>query len=212
MKCSLCNATGCIALLKDRRRTFYFCKACELLFVPAEEHISLEDEKKRYDLHDNSSGNRGYVQFLEEIVGVIEERQSADQKVLDFGSGKNAVLCGLLQRKGFSVDFYDPLYALGKECLSKKYDILVLCEVIEHMRNLKDEIRIIKKMLDKSGKIIVRTNIYPSREEFRAWWYKEDMTHINFFSRKSIELFALKIGFKLVEPVQKDIFVLHNKF
>lgn len=210
MNCPLCEAAGCTAFFKDVRRTFFFCNECKLLFVPAEEHISLDDEKKRYDLHDNSTANKGYIRFLEEIAGVIEDLKPVDQNVLDYGCGKNAVLGMLLQRKGVTIDSYDPLYSLGIECLSKKYDILVLCEVVEHMRNLKDEIRRIKKILDKNGKIILRTNVYPSVEEFCTWWYKEDMTHINFFSRKSIQLFASKIGDKKVEQRQNDIYVIKD--
>lgn len=210
MNCSLCDAAGCVPLLNDGRRSFFFCKSCELLFVPADDHISLDDEIKRYDLHDNGFSDNGYVRFLEEIVKVVEDLDPAGLRILDFGCGRNAVLSGLLQRKGFACDFYDPLYALGTRCLSEKYDIVVLCEVVEHLRNLKDEARIINNLLRQNGKVIVRTNPYPSREEFRTWWYKEDLTHINFFSRKSVDVFAMKIGCDRVDQQQKDIFILSN--
>lgn len=213
MNCPLCDAPNCRLFFRDNRRSFHCCKVCELLFVPAAYHVSPEEEKKRYELHDNRPNNKGYVRFLEEIVKVIEvieAPKSTDQKILDFGSGKHAVLGGLLQRKGFSIDSYDPLYALGREYLSKRYDILVIGEVIEHVRNLKDEILIIKNLVMQNGKLILRTKLYPSCEEFSAWWYKEDITHINFFARKSIEVFALKIGFKIVEERREDIFVLRE--
>lgn len=210
MNCSLCKVAGCTLFFKDRHRSFYFCPACELLFVPCNEHITVEDEKKRYELHDNSPGNSGYVRFLEEIVMTVKALELKNPKILDFGSGKNMVLSGILQRTGRDCDSYDPLYEIGNGNCSKQYDILVLCEVIEHLRDLNHEIRMIKGMLEKDGVVVLRTNIYESREKFRTWWYKEDLTHINFFAMKTIEQFASNLGCGKLKQRQKNMFLLHT--
>jgi hypothetical protein len=70
---------------------------CGLIFVPASEHISREEEKKRYNLHDNSAYNEGYVNYLNEIVGIVCAKCSPSDRILDYGSGKNVVLTRLLQ-------------------------------------------------------------------------------------------------------------------
>jgi hypothetical protein len=208
MNCPLCDETGCEPLLEDRNRTFNFCGKCELVFVPEKYHLGFVEEVKRYDLHDNTFGNKGYVEFLLEIVRIVKTMNTPDAKVLDFGCGKNAVLGELLRQKGSNCDSYDPLYSIGTECLLNKYDILVMCEVIEHLRDLKNEINTMKKIVCQTGSIVLRTNLYPSLKEFPAWWYKEDMTHINFFNSKSIEVFARKSGFTRLKQIQSDIFLM----
>jgi hypothetical protein len=210
MRCPLCDATGCARFFEDRRRSYYWCESCGLLFVPKAGHIAFEDEKKRYELHDNNIGNSGYVQFLEETVTVIEGLPMVDKRIIDFGSGKNRVLGELFRERGLFIDSFDPLYDIGKEFLNRKYTVLVLCEVIEHFRDLKHEARVIREMVDTNGVILLRTNICPPLENFSAWWYKEDMTHINFFTRKSIERFASEVGKVYVEQREKDIFILHD--
>jgi hypothetical protein len=201
---------ACGSFFIDQRRTFTICNDCELVFVPESGHCSIEDEKKRYALHDNRVDNNGYVRFLDEIVDVVGSIHYPGQRILDFGCGKHAVLGELLHRKGYECDSYDPLYGIGMACHSKRYDVVVLCEVVEHLRRLNDETVIIKNMLDPQGKVVVRTNQYPSREEFGAWWYKEDPTHINFFSRESLIVFGRTIGCQKIEFIRQNITVFHK--
>jgi hypothetical protein len=176
--------------------------------VPECGHVGIEEEKKRYALHENSPGHEGYCHFLNDLVSVVIKQAPVPGRILDYGSGKNAVLTRLLREKGFDCTAYDPLYRIGKEALSKTYDTVVLCEVIEHLRDLKKELASIKNTAGKSGKIFIRTQLYPSLENFAGWWYKNDITHVNFFSRQAISKFAAKLGRKNVLSCGKDIFLL----
>jgi hypothetical protein len=180
-----------------------------MIFVPESEHVSVDEEKSRYALHDNTVANKGYVGFLTECADVVFKETSASARILDYGSGRNAVLTGLLRDKGFDCTAYDPLYGIGTNALSKTYDAVVLCEVVEHIRNLKEELVNIRNAAGTSGKIFIRTRLYPSIENFPQWWYRNDITHVNFFSRQSLEVLAAIAGKKNVEQHAGDIFVLH---
>ena len=208
MNCRLCDAGNCEKVHRDRRRSYFRCAACDLVFVPESEQVTLDEERKRYDLHDNDHANEGYVRFLNEIVFLVKGRCSASDRILDYGCGRDTVLAGLLRKEGFDCTAYDPLYGIGMSSLSQSYDMIILCEVIEHLRDLKAEIRLLKKTAGQKGVFIVRTHLYPSLEKFPDWWYMNDITHINFFSIDTITTMAAMLGKKSVERRGRDIFIL----
>jgi hypothetical protein len=188
------------------KRRFFLCPACGLISVPAEDHLGADEERSRYALHDNDADNDGYNRYLGELVQVIINRGPAEA-VLDFGCGRSAVLTGLLNVRGYCCTAYDPLYGIGADAVAATYDRVILSEVIEHVRDLPGEIALLGRVARRSGEIVVRTKLYPSVGGFAGWWYKNDTTHINFFSHDAMEVLAERLG-RRVEIVAPDIFVL----
>lgn len=206
-KCTLCKSENCEFLCKDKRRSFLYCNDCGLIFVPPYDHVNLSEEKLRYDKHNNTVNNKGYVKFLEKIVKTVEEHAEKVSAILDFGCGKSAVLVHLLEKRGYRCIGYDPLYKTGCEQVNSGFDIVILCEVIEHLRALDTELDFIRGLLKPRSKVIIRTQLYKTPDSICDWWYARDITHINFFSKKSIELVGLKIGLELVSVRNEDIFI-----
>ena len=208
MNCRLCRSSDCRLFHDDGRRTFFHCSGCGLAFVPPDNFISLDEERRRYDLHDNSEDQEGYVRFLRETITAVEKCCRRSGKILDYGSGKNAVLTGLLNDIGYDCTAFDPLYEIGAKALVKQFDAVILCEVVEHLRDLRREIRTLKSVITQKGKLVVRTKLRPSLKKFPAWWYKNDLTHINFFNDRSIRLFGALLGKPAEIKADKDIFVM----
>jgi hypothetical protein len=206
MTCPLCGDDDCRELHRDKGRRFFSCAACTLIFVPPVDHLGPDDERRRYALHDNTFGHEGYVRYLGEIVQVVNDRLLTGD-ILDFGSGPEAVLARLFTGRGYRCRAYDPLYGIGADALDATYDCVILSEVIEHVRDLSGEISLLKKVTRPAGRIVIRTKIYPSIDDFPGWWYKNDGTHINFFSRSAMEFLAGRLG-RSVETVAPDIFAL----
>lgn len=203
MNCRLCNSGHCKKFFSDERRSYYYChQVCGLIFVPAEGHVTVEEEKKRYNLHKNSPTHEGYLRFLNELVSVVVGQTPVSGRILDYGSGPDAVLTGLLRKRGYDCTAYDPLYAIGTDALSKKYDAVILCEVVEHFRDMKEEIANINKVLTADAVVMIRTQLYPSVEDFGGWWYKNDITHINFFGSSTINTLAHMLGREKARPVK----------
>lgn len=207
MICRLCKSSKCNYLSKDKRRSYFFCDNCGLIFVPKQDHVGLSEEKDRYEKHENSINNKGYIKFLNEIVKTVKRYAEKDSKILDFGCGKSEVLGYLLKRNGYKCTGYDPLYEKGFVQVNSKFDIVILCEVIEHLRELDKELDLLKELIKPEGKLIIRTQLYKTPDSICKWWYTGDITHINFFSKKAIEHFASKIGLKLVSVCNEDIFI-----
>ena len=214
-RCNLCGSESA-ALAGSGKRRFCLCGDCALAFVPPEYWLPVEDERARYDLHDNSLANGGYVKFLSQVVDVVMSVVGGAitgncVKVLDFGCGKEAAACRLLKDRGVDCHGYDPLYGrLLPESVSKsgQYDIIILCEVIEHLRDIRGELALIGGLLREGGVIILRTQIYESLSSFPSWWYAQDLTHINFFSEKSLSVVAGMAGKRLEKTEFSDIFLL----
>ena len=205
----MCECDQVQKYAEDINREYYRCDRCELIFVPERYHLSRNDEKLRYDLHDNSAGNSGYVNYLNRIVEIVPEISRDVNAILDFGSGWNAVLTELLKGNGYQCVAYDPLYD-KKDFQSKSFDIVIICEVIEHLRSLRQELSIIADAMSNGSFVLIRTQLSPPKELFQKWWYIQDKTHINFFSLKSIEQAGYLLGCVLEKTFDKDIFVLRK--
>ncbi len=125
---------------------YYYCPHCELIFIKEDYIPSPQEEKKRYEEHNNTPENRGYVQMFENFMGkVINPYQDDIETVLDFGCGPEPVLARILGKRGFTVDIYDPCffrkrYLKGKpyfpaRFFSKKESILMKSLLIVDLQN-----------------------------------------------------------------------------
>ncbi len=208
MNCKVCGSGDIALYARNKKREFLRCSRCELVFVPEQFLLTTAQERTRYELHDNSIENKGYADFLEKIVTVIMERFPVEYTILDFGSGAGAVLGTLLHKKGYSCESYDPLFNIQCNDSTKTYDIIVICEVIEHLRLLQDDLAFINKRLKPNGTVIIRTQLYPDAAEFLKWWYIQDLTHINFFSPLTIDFVASQLNRTVSLTAERDIFLL----
>lgn len=208
MNCKLCGSEKVSVYAGNKKREFIRCSSCELVFVPDQYYLTIDQERKRYDLHDNSIENKGYLEFLDKIVTIITHSFPQDSTILDFGSGANAVLEGILGNKGFHCDSFDPLFNLRCNNDTLIYDIIVVCEVIEHLRLLQNELSFIKQRLKPDGIVIIRTQLYPDADKFLNWWYIQDLTHINFFSPVTITFVASLLNRTVSFTSEKDVFLL----
>ncbi len=207
--CPLCHSQSLSLVGQNRQRSFFLCNECTLISVPPQQWVDPEQELTRYNLHDNALSNAGYVKYLSQVVEEVRTLNLRDPHILDFGSGPNAVLASLLQQSGFRVKAYDPLFGLELK-RSETFDLIVICEVIEHLRDILGEIELIKSILNPHGYILIRTQLYPSQEKFTGWWYAQDSTHIHFFSIKSMHKVAELLGMELLCTGRKDFFILRR--
>lgn len=207
--CPLCGFLSGTSFGKKEKRQFAYCSACTLVFVPEAYHIAPEQERARYALHNNTVENAGYVRFLTEVADSVLPFVSVSTHVLDFGSGEHAVLTHLLRERGVHCEAFDPMYSPTVQEKPNGYDIVILCEVIEHCRNLTEVINSIQNQLSPEGVVCIRTQCYPEVSAIPAWWYAQDLTHINLFSITALEFLAQRLGRTLsVSPQKNDIYLI----
>lgn len=206
MICPLCSSTEADLYDRDKFRSFYQCKACSLVFVPRSELISPDQEKNRYEAHENNEEDPGYRSYLAKVADSISKNLSTGMKGLDFGSGRTKLLAELI---GGEIDSYDVFFHPDEGLKLKTYDFIILSEVIEHLREPALEIQNLKKMLNRNGILFVKTKILPAKD-FSSWFYKRDITHVQFFSENSFKFLCEKYGFSTAEKIGEDLFLFRN--
>jgi len=161
-----------------------------LLFVPHEYFLSAEEEKSRYDQHKNSPTDKRYRHFLNSIFSPIQERLAPKSCGMDFGSGPGPTMSVMFEEVGHSVVNYDPFYAKQEELLKNKYDFITATEVVEHLHDPIKELDMLWGMLKPGGWLGIMTNLAFDSVSFKQWYYKDDPTHVCFFSPRTFEWLA----------------------
>jgi hypothetical protein len=185
MICPFCQKDGAEVFHEDSSRKFFLCSGCTIIFVPRSSILSPSEEKKRYDCHENDDSDPSYRDyFLKTLLPVLKELRPG-ARGLDFGCGRTKLMAELFSEKGIPMDSYDLFYFPDDSIWARKYDFAVMNEVIEHLRDPSGVMERLRSIV--SGPIFVRTKLYPETEaEFSRWFYKRDLTHIQFFSLKAL--------------------------
>ena len=204
--CLLCREDESDFFFEDKSREYRRCRVCSLVFVPDSFHVSDESEKARYEEHNNDPEDIGYRQFLERITVPIIERFQQGACGLDFGSGPTPLLASILQESGFEMEVYDPNYAPGKDALERRYDFVVSTEVLEHLKRPLVEIEKLCGLITPGGMLAFMTLPLSEAVDFSGWHYKNDRTHIAFFSVETFDWIAKRLKRKY-RQVGRDIFV-----
>ena len=210
--CKVCRASS--QIIKDRKKNlhYYRCESCGFVSLDDCFMIDRELEKKQYDYHNNGFESEGYVQMFEDF---IEEAISSYLKnietALDFGSGPGPVLSELLKRRGLEVDIYDLYFSPEKVYESKSYDLITSTEVFEHLAKPLDILEMLVEHINPNGYLALMTKFPPKdNQAFLNWWYRRDPTHISFFTPKSFEIMAEKVGLKVLKIVNENIVVFQK--
>jgi SAM-dependent methyltransferase len=160
---------------------------------------SRDQEYQRYLQHENNVNDPGYQKFVEPLVTVVQKYFKPMHLGLDYGAGPGPVSSHLLNGKGYQINLYDPFFHPDLHVLEKKYDYVICCEVIEHFHHPEQEFEKLKKLLKPNGKLFCMTEPYTSQIDFKAWHYKNDITHVIFYHSKTLEYLKNKFGFKTLE-------------
>ena len=190
--CPLCETSDGKEFYRDKTRDYFRCRVCNLVFVPPSQFLSAEDEKARYDLHQNSPDDEEYRRFLSRIFIPIRGALSPGSLGLDFGSGPGPTLSVMFEETGYSMKIYDYFYSPDPSVLEKQYDFITATEVAEHLHNPKEELDRLWSCLKPGGKLGIMTKLALDRDAFANWHYKDDPTHVSFFSRATFEWLAGK--------------------
>ncbi len=208
--CPLCQNIDTTLLTYAENRDYVHCSQCDLVFVPSSFFISKEDEKSKYDMHQNSPENQGYKDFLNRLAKPLSELLSPKAYGLDFGSGPGPTLSIMMETLGYKMDIYDYFYHNTPEVFENSYDFITTTEVIEHLHNPYMEVLKLWKCLKPNGMLGIMTAFRPDDKAFEDWYYKRDVTHVRFFTKASFIWLADKLEAELLIP-QSGVAILKKK-
>ncbi len=207
MTCPLCLNKTIDFYHQDKFRDYWQCSICQLVFVKPEYHLNATQEKKVYDLHQNNSMDSGYRKFLNKLIIPFLGKLTQKMLGLDFGSGPGPTISVMLGEQGIRVENYDIFYNDKPELLDQTYDFITSTEVIEHLFNPNKVISMFTTMLKPNGLLGIMTKRVINKEKFNNWHYKNDLTHVCFYSDETFDFIAKQWGYKL-ELVDTDAVIL----
>ncbi len=217
-KCIFCSKKN-LNITQIRNRNYNFCNECGGIFVSKSDFLSENEQKKRYELHNNDLKNEGYKKFLLDFIMPVLDfvknnyQISENFTIFDFGSGVKPCLCELLERfitSGFipentKIYKYDKFFSPEKNFVAS--DLCVSLETIEHFDNLNEDLLNLSSCVKSGGFLAVGTNLIPDSPEFEKWWYKEDKTHVCFFTLEALKLCLARVNLMFVKSLSNRCFI-----
>ncbi|XOV78376.1 MAG: class I SAM-dependent methyltransferase [Aestuariibacter sp.] len=211
--CPLCHEVATRCYFEDKHRCYLQCPECHLVFVPEHYHLSSEAEKAEYDLHENSELTEGYQRFLERTLVPLHMQleQIFDGPVLglDYGCGEGQALSQLAQQRNLAMVNYDLYYHPHQDVLHRQYHFITMTEVLEHIAQPDVLMRRLLKMLKPNGIIAIMTKRVTDVAAFSRWHYKNDKTHICFYSEPTFQWLAAEFNLQL-KSIEKDVVFLYK--
>ena len=202
--CPLClNARVHFLHKSDDRhgtREFYECPVCDLAFVPPRFRLPPDAEMERYLMHDNDPDDEGYRDFLSRLWDVLRPMLPEGASGLDYGCGPGPALAQMMREDGFRVEKYDLYFFPDPKPLSRVYDFITCTETVEHLRKPLDVFALFDSLLKPQGKLGIMTGILDDRSKFADWYYQRDPTHIAFYTRKTMNWIAERMGWNVELP------------
>lgn len=195
MICRVCKHTHNALVETD----FFRCLNCDSILRMKEKLPEPEKEKLRYEKHQNTEENHGYLNFLSPVFHYVVQNIPLTSVGLDFGCGPNPVLANLLKEKGYSLNLFDPFFYSDAHVLDKEYDFIICTEVVEHFHHPYQEFERLSKLLIREGKLLIMTDMHKPTIDFKSWYYKNDFTHVVFYSQKTFDFIAKHFGFEILQ-------------
>jgi SAM-dependent methyltransferase len=183
----------------------HYCASCLIGF----RHPTLSDSEYA-ELYDNqgpeqwTSGPARNDQRL--ILARIQRRSGPGVRILDVGCNTGELLASIPDsylKSGIEINIAAGLIAASRRITvhrslenlpeTDKFDVIVLCDVIEHVANPASLILALSARLRVGGEILVSTGDYENTTWMRFganWWYCSYAEHIRFISKSWAERFC----------------------
>jgi 2-polyprenyl-3-methyl-5-hydroxy-6-metoxy-1,4-benzoquinol methylase len=177
--------------------------------VPSDQQLDPADEKAVYDLHQNAADDSGYRNFLSRLTAPMGERVKPKSHGLDFGCGPGPTLSVMMEEQGHQMALYDIYYADYPDALEQPYDFITSTEVVEHLANPRRELDRLWGLIRPGGYLGLMTKLVVDQHSFASWHYKNDPTHISFFSIATFNYLA-ELWEANIEFIGADVIILRK--
>ncbi len=204
MLCPLCGK-GRGRIISTKTRRLIECGGCRLVFSDPADKLPPDKLRERYLLHQNSIEDKGYCDFLYQAIHLTKPYLTPGSRGLDFGCGPNPTLSKLVEKEGFVMADYDPIFF--DTPMSPPYDFIFSTECFEHFDEPKREISKIVKLLRLGGILTVMTELWDGGTDFDRWHYTSDPTHVSFYAAETLVYIAETFGLKQLTSDGKRVFV-----
>lgn len=227
--CSLCKSLSIEFIDKINNYKLYHCLNCDVIFLNPQPS-NREIDNNNLSFYESIESENAYFKMKEEMFRRAEKcvqilkKYSENGTLLDIGCSYGFYLTIFKKRgyKTFGIDISEKALNYAKKTLKlsvkrgkidnfsvkgKKYDIITLFDVIEHLANPKKTISKISQMLKKDGIIVIQTPNYPSivsRLTREKWFWLLIPQHLFLYSTRSLKFLLANNGFSVIDMYSWD--------
>jgi len=211
LKCSICGQKSEIFEHPKSNIEYLECPLCRSISKSPKNFSNFDEQKIRYDLHDNNEDDIGYQRYFQRFIDFALPHIVGTKRALDFGCGATPLLSHMLNSYDIECDIYDPIYYPDNSYINSRYDLIVSVEVFEHLHNPIEVFGRLINILNPNGYIAIQTAFCPrDRDKFLDWYYHLDPTHVIFFRVETFKYMAKEYGLNIVDQNNKNM-VLFQK-
>ncbi len=207
--CPLCSHAEPQHFHRDTRREYLHCPVCDLVFAHPDSHLSRDEEFRRYELHQNNFDDSRYRRFLQKMSEPMLNRIAANSRGLDFGSGPGPLLKLMFEEQGHTMSHYDSFYTPEQKVFNETYAFITATEVVEHLHKPLLNLDRLWSCLQSQGYLGIMTSLRLPEQDFSAWHYIMDETHVIFFSPDTMTWLANYWGAAL-EIIGDSVIILQK--
>lgn len=225
-KCTICSSShthvykgNVTSVYSDDTYNLIKCTRCENIFtspLPTMEQLNyIYNARYFYDVHFLIQGEKEYrAKKLAKYIFTI----TGANKILEVGSMFGHLLEELktrhIQCTGVEINKTAFEYCTKKNLAvinstleeflknnTEQYDVVIMSHALEHILNPKEQLKTLKNVLNKNGKLIV---VVPNSLSLTAklfgkfWGYWQVPVHINHFNRYSIRYLLENVGYEII--------------
>jgi hypothetical protein len=199
--CPLCRAATPDSPRIAFGRRFGDCPQCRLVAVDREQLLAPDDERARYDTHDNQVDDPGYRDFLRPALEAVRAACPPGAEGLDYGAGPGPALAAMLAEAGHRTALWDPFYHPDPSPLKRTWAFVVCTETAEHFHHPAVEFERLASLLEGPGAVlVVMTQPLKANQRFEEWWYVRDPTHVAFYRDETFDWLARRHDWTLARP------------
>ena len=97
----------------------------------------------------------------------------------------------MFEEVGHQMAIYDRFYADDPTVFDYRYDFITTSETIEHLQQPRQEFDLLWRCLKPGGLLGVMTQFVGDPADFNNWHYKNDLTHVCFYSESTFRWVAV---------------------
>jgi 2-polyprenyl-3-methyl-5-hydroxy-6-metoxy-1,4-benzoquinol methylase len=218
-QCLICGGTKHTKVYELKNSKLYACNVCGLKYIfPFPDSSSLNKYYNNFVIENNEMINKNILNDSKRAIKLIEKYRNIGS-LIDCGAGRGYLLKEALNN-GWKIDgidlssknisyaqkYFDILIKKGniydiKNILHNKYDVAVMCQVIEHLKYPKKAMVNIYKLLKENGLLYISTpniNSLSSLVEKQNFDYILPDEHIAYYSLTTLTKLLLMCGFKVL--------------
>ncbi len=208
-QCPLCQEKQIEKIIPDiNNRVYWRCPSCFLIFIDSNHLPAPQQEKARYDLHQNENTDTTYLSFLSPMIDSIKPYIHKTMLGLDYGCGPNPVLADMLRSQGYSIFHYDPYYFPIIDRIN--FDFVLSTEVVEHFHKVEVEWTRLIDLVNQGGYLGIMTHMYDDVTDLKKWYYMRDFTHTAFYHSQTFSFIAQHWKLKLCIMMNSRIAILQK--